>query len=289
MRVSIHGIGMLLVLLASPTVEAVELRYEWKKNDIHRYHYEEISHFRRATGGPPLDQLVTIRSTFSERVRSVRVDGAAEIELTLEQLEVYLGKRAVASLDAIPSSERTLHVSVDRRGHLTMRRMITVCLHDGSVYLGARSLDPAALRLGTLQVSGPAAGGSPTVVTVKMGEKDGWLDAVPYRLLQMLALPVGDQAVGRAVEVRDPAGTLRWSLAALDEAVATLRVTSVAAKAALAARARPAGSPVVPTMRRESDLTTRFDTKTGRLLEARGTVIQRLATKTSSTIVLQHL
>jgi hypothetical protein len=211
--------------LFSPSAQAVELKYVWKKGDVLRYRYEEVTHFK----DPGIDRIVTVRSIFSERVVSVARDGRAKLQVTIEKLELGDGSQAIAPVEPLPPSARVLTGQIDRRGHLTLDRMATVVLRDGRLEVAVRDGAPNA--------------------------HERAIDVVPRRLLALLALPAADQKPPQvAPDV------------VVDGTVATLRLRNASA-----------------------DLTSRFDTVAGRLLEVRGTLMMRLATKINSVVVLTHL
>src|SRR5262249_18383453 len=72
MRALLHSILFAISLSLSSTAVAVELNYTWKKGDICRYSYEETSHFTTGKAGGPAYGIVTVRSTFAEKVLAVR-------------------------------------------------------------------------------------------------------------------------------------------------------------------------------------------------------------------------
>jgi hypothetical protein len=229
---------------------AAPLSYAWKKGEARRYRYEETTHFHR--GG----ETVTVRSTFSQTVRAAHRDGTAEVEIKLEALEVLLGGGRIDLGDRVPA---TLGATTDRRGRLVMQQTLAVSLHDGRVSVGPRAGD-----------------GDPTI------------DLIPCRLFDLLVLPARAPAAGRSQEVRGPAGAVRWSLARTEKSVSTIRVTTAAAGDGIRARRRMALSArATPLTPREADLTMRFDRVAGQLLEARGTVIERVPSKANSRVVLE--
>jgi hypothetical protein len=252
------GAAVVSLLLISSSAPAATLGYAWRNGEVRRYRYEETTHFHR--GG----ETVTIRSTFSQRVRMARRDGTAQMEFALEQLQVVLGDEVIDVLGRLPPEAAALGATADRQGRLTLERKPTLSLRDGRI----------DVALGT-----PNAGADQSVPT---------LDALPWRLFELLVLPRRAPAAGKTRKVRGPAGALRWSLATSESSVSTMRVTTAAASDDLQARQRMGLSTRATLIRpREADLTMRFDRAKGQLLEARGTVIEWRPSKTNSRFVLE--
>jgi hypothetical protein len=256
-------VAIAALILISSSASAGTLRYTWRKGEVQRYRYEATSHFHR--GG----LTVGIRSTFSQKVRAVSRDGTAQVEVTLEKLQVLLGEKVMDVLRELPPQATTTTGTLDRAGRLTVERGPVLSLHEGRIEAHPRA--PQADSDG-------AADADPT------------LDALPCRVFDLVTLPPRAPVVGQTREVRGPAGAVRWSLGRNERSVSTMRISTAAASDDRQARRRMASSTRETLVaRREADLTVRFDRVARRLLEARGTVIEWTPNKTSSTFVLTLL
>ena len=253
MRAHLHVAAFAGALLLSSTAAALDLSYAWRKGDVQRYRYEESTHFKALPGRAPEDEIVTVRSTFAERVRAVRARGAADVEVTLEHLEIEVGSRRVETLDQVPPNARTVRATMDRRGRVTLPRTLTVHVDHGQVRVAAGE-------------------GNPT-------DDAPEIDVIPIRLLELLLLPRGEISKGHPALT---GGALRWSLARLDGSVAILRVTNLPGRPDSAASRGLAAGTI-------ADMTTWFDARAGRLLAARGTLIRRTSLKVSSRVSLERL
>ncbi len=258
-----------------------------------------------------MDDILTIRSVFTQRVLATRSDGSADIELPIEKLEVSLGKRSFDALNRLPLEGRVLPAKVDSKGHMILHRLVTVYLNEGRVYLGMRnfaaqpkgssgpaearesrhraridmfaSFDPRTGRLsGSASLTDKSA-----LAAVEVHEEDPAVDAVPRRLFDMLEFPESARPRDGVLEVRRPVRTARWRLASLEGSLATLRVTSTASGGDAKAAPVLAGVPATPL--RLADLTVRFDTVAGALIEVRGTIATKTSMKINSRLLLTRL
>lgn len=196
MRERMRLVAATILTLASAPATAVELSSAWKLNEVRRYHYEETGH----AGGA----LVTLRSTFVERVRALRPNGAADLDVVVEALEVCSGKPQRCERPALPSDVRSMQAVIDRKGRIAATQVPTVSIRDGH---------------GLVALGGGHEGAA------QASPHDAELEVVPLRLFALLALPDGNVAPGAGVDRRLPLGIVRWTLAALDHEVARVRVT----------------------------------------------------------------
>jgi len=247
MRRRIDTAVIVIVLLASVQAAATELKYVWRKDAVERYRYEETVHWK---GGA----ILTVRAQLAERVRALRADGRATVEVMLEALDASFGTQSYDLRDQVPAQEQRVVVVADAKGHFAAPESWRVGVRDGR---------PAVER-------GDA--GSQTI------------DVLPRRLLGLLALPAGTVERGRAAPVRNGTQTMHWRLAAADGMASTLYVTDSASPPATA------GHAATQSPRREAaDLVVRFDAAQGRLLEVRGTLIWTQSTRVLSRVLLQRV
>lgn len=270
MRFGPRSLAAALVLFSAGSASAVELNYQWKKGDVHRFQYEDDSTIEMAMpggmGGMPGMQMpgmnmgsggmkmrMKVQSTFSQKVLSVKPDGTAEMELTLEKMDLIQGDKRVSTIDKIPAAAKNVKAEVDRKGHAKFFRMVTVYMQEGRTVVGVRNVVSAGrngaraqMTAGDTQVTVVAAvdpkSGSislamdekkappPALKAVKVKQEDPGVDVLPKQIFDMMVLPEGDMAPGSSMEVTTPMGTMATTLAEMENTVAQLH-TTVAQKA----------------------------------------------------------
>lgn len=243
-----------VVMLASFEAAATELKYVWRKDAIERYRYEETVHWK---GGA----ILAVHAQFAERVRAMRADGRATLELILEGLDASVGSQSFDLRHQVPAEEQRIIIVADARGHFTVPETWSVGVRDGRPTVERRAAGAGA-KAGAMQT----------------------IDVVPLRLLRLLVLPDGALERGRAVRVRDGKQTLKWQLATVDGNASTLYVTDSASAPATGDHAA-----TQPPKREAADLMVRFDAAQGRLQEIRGTLIWTQSTRVISRVLLQRL
>jgi len=197
MRSPMRWVAATILILASASAMAVELSSPWKRDEVRRYRYEETGH----AGGA----LVTLRSTFVERVRALRPNGGADLEVMVEALELCSGTPQRCERPALTTGVRSMQAAIDRKGRVAATRVPIVSIRNGH----------GRVALGDAH-DGAAPG----------AKQDADLEVVPLRLFALLAFPDGNVAPGARVDRPLPLGVLRWTLAALDHEVARVQVTS---------------------------------------------------------------
>lgn len=177
---------------------AVELSSTWKLDEVRRYRYEETGH----AGGA----LVTLRSTFVERVRALRPNGAADLEVMVESLEVCSGTPQRCDRPALTPGVRSMQAAIDRKGRVAVTRVPIVSIRDGH---------------GRVALGDAHDGAAPAP------KQDAELEVVPLRVLRW-TLAALDHEVARLHVTSDAQPGLsvdvvaRFSAGALVEARGTL-------------------------------------------------------------------
>jgi hypothetical protein len=270
MRCGPRSLAAVLALLASGSASAVELNYTWKKGDVHRFQYEDDSTIEMKMpgmgadmggmqmqmpgmnmGAAGMNMRMKVQSTFSQKVLAVRPDGTAEVELTLEKMTLISGDKRVTALDKLPAAARKVKAEVDRKGHATFYRMVTVYLQEGRTVVGVHnarvgpggasaSMTAGDRRVDVVAAVDPKTGSvslameekkvPPALKAVQVKEEDPSVDVLPKQIFDMMVLPEGDLAPGGSYEVTTPMGAMKTTLAAMEDSVAQLR-TVVAQKA----------------------------------------------------------
>jgi hypothetical protein len=269
MRFGPRSLAAALVLFTAGSASAVELNYQWKKGDVHRFQYEDDSTIEMQMpggmggmnmqmpgmnmGSGGMKMRMKVQSTFSQKVLAVRPDGTAEMELTLEKMDLIQGDKRVSTLDKIPPAAKKVKAEVDRKGHAKFFRMVTVYMQEGRTVVGVRNVVSAGpggarasmtagdTRVDVVAAVDPKTGTislamdekkapPPALKAVKVKEEDPGVDVLPKQIFEMMVLPEGDMAPGSRVEVTTPMGAMAMTLAEMDSTVAQLH-TTVAQKA----------------------------------------------------------
>jgi hypothetical protein len=204
-------------------------------------------------GAGGMKMRMKVQSTFSQKVLAVRPDGTAEMELTLEKMDLIQGDKRISTLDKIPAAAKNVKAEVDRKGHAKFFRMVTVYMQEGRTVVGVHNVVSAgrngaraSMTAGDKQVTVVAAvdpksgtvslamdekkAPPPALKAVKVKEEDPGVDVLPKQIFEMMVLPEGDMAPGSSVEVTTPMGAMATTLAEMDNTVAQLH-TTVAQKA----------------------------------------------------------
>ncbi|WP_375766634.1 hypothetical protein NR798_33795 [Archangium gephyra] len=277
MRFGARSLAAALVLFASGSASAVELNYQWKKGDVHRFQYEDDTSMEmKMPGGmggmggmgmqmPGMDMgkggmnvRMKVQSTFSQKVLSVRPDGTAEVELTLEKMDLISGDKRTTTLDKIPAAAKTVKAEVDRKGNAKFYKMVTIYVQEGRTVVGVHNLKAgprgasASMTAGDTRVDVVAAvdpksgtvslrmdekkAPPPALKAVKIKEEDPAVDVLPKQIFEMMVLPEGDMAPGGRYEVTTPMGAMATTLAEIENNVAQMH-TTVAQKTEVPAEA----------------------------------------------------
>ncbi|HYO71281.1 MAG TPA: hypothetical protein VEU33_34900, partial [Archangium sp.] len=218
-----RSLAAALVLFASGSASAVELNYQWKKGDVHRFQYEDDSTMEMkmpgGMGGMPgmgmqmpgmqmgqggMNVRMKVQSVFSQKVLSVRKDGTAEVELTLEKMDLIGADKRVTTIDTIPPAAKKVKAEVDRKGHAKFFKMVTVYIQEGRTVVGVHNLKAgprgasASMTAGDTRVDVVAAVDAksgtvslamtekkappPALKAVKIKEEDPSVDVLPKQI-----------------------------------------------------------------------------------------------------------
>jgi hypothetical protein len=325
MRCGPRSLAAALALLVSGSASAVELNYQWKKGDVHRFQYEDDSTMEMKMPGMPsnmpgmqmnmpgmnmgaggMNVRMKVQSTFSQKVLAVRPDGTAEVELTLEKMDLIGGDKRMSTLDKIPAAAKKVTAEVDRKGHAKFFKRVTVYVQEGRTVVGVQDLKvgpqgataSSSATVGDRQVKVVAAvdpkTGSftvamdekklpPALKAVQVKEEDPGIDVLPKEIFEMMVLPEGDMAPGGRYEVATPMGAMAMTLATVEDNLAQLHTTVAQDTSAAQAQAMantqdgdsdstggmPAGADM--GMKADMDVTSGFDVAAGRLMRIEGT------------------
>lgn len=237
-----HRLAIAALLIGAATSNAVELNYQWKKGDVHRFQYEDASVFDISMMGMAQKSLLTVRSTFSERILAVRPDGTAEAELSVEKLDIMQAGKSVGTVEQLPASARVVRAELDRKGHVKFLRMVTVYLRENQLFVGV-SATPTGVQGTATDANGDridlVAGWDPKTGRLSAGASvtrkepakaelkrdDPHVDLFPRRLFELMVLPDGQLEPGGTATLSTPLGDVVLALAPLEKDLARLRVT----------------------------------------------------------------
>ncbi|MBW2700712.1 MAG: hypothetical protein JRF33_07805, partial [Deltaproteobacteria bacterium] len=233
---------------------AIEMNYKWKKGDVHRFRYQDDSRVTMKMGGMAgmaagMDVSMKVKSTFAMKVLKTLPGGKAEVELTIESMDLYQGTRKLPALKKIPVAARKVKATVDRKGRATFHRMVTVYFHDDQVYLGVRKAEGGPGHVSASVSAGGPEGGvevdlvahidpktgrivasakiterPPALRKVKIKQEDPGVDILPKEIFEMMVLPDGDISAGGKVSMDVPGASVKIgvSLDSLIKGVAKL-------------------------------------------------------------------
>ncbi len=249
MRRGLRSLVAAVVLMGAGSASAVELNYKWKKGDVHRFRYEDdttvqmkmagmeaMAGMMPGMGAGGMDMKLKVQSQFSQRVLSVRPDGTADVEFTLEQMDFFQGGNKVAAITQVPPAARKVTAEVDRKGRARFYKMVTVYMQEQVLVVGVRGVAQAGPNGARAAVSdgertievvaavNPKTGAitasmtetktkkkappPPALRAVKVKEEDPGVDVLPKQIFEMMVLPEGDLAVGSRTDVVTPFGDI---------------------------------------------------------------------------------
>ena len=245
------------LLTLAATAQAVELKYIWKKADVHRFAFHETTTIELSMGGMPdvggmatgmgidmgmgmpmpggagggMKMAVDVNSVFSETVLKELPGGKAEIELTVEKLEITQGGRTMDVTAKLAKKDRVMKAEIDDKGHVKFYRMVTIYMTEDATTVGIRkakvgplgasatasdgneevtvfaSIDPKTGVVSGGVTKKKVAPAAPQTTAVQQKQEAPGIDALPKNLLEMLVLPDGDVAYGPEQKLVLPMGT----------------------------------------------------------------------------------
>jgi hypothetical protein len=270
MRRGLRSLVAAVVLMGAGSASAVELNYKWKKGDVHRFRYEDdttvqmkmagmeaMGGMMPGMGAGGMDMKLKVQSQFSQRVLSVRPDGTADVEFTLEQMDLFQGGNKVASMTQVPPAARKVTAEVDRKGRARFYRMVTVYMQEQVLVVGVRGVAQAGPNGARASVSdgertlevvaavNPKTGAitasmtetktakkappPPALRAVRVKEEDPGVDVLPKQIFEMMVLPEGDMAPGSRADVTTPFGDIAVTFREQTDKVARIQ-TQMAGK-----------------------------------------------------------
>ncbi len=265
-----------LLLCGSPAF-AVELLYTWNQGDVHRFQYEDQTRMEVAmpgmggmgiqmpgmsAGGGGVSVDMAVRTTFAMKIRSVDAAGNADAELLVEKLTVLAGGQVLGTLDQLPEEARRARATIDRKGRVVFKRLLTVYFADDQVYVAVRADEKGLSATGGVrteegEITLDAVAGidrktgkvtasasikdKPTALTrTRVKEDTPKVDTLPAALFDLLVLPDGDLLPGSTVTMKTPMTSMAVAMGKLDAGIADLTFKSRTDTAEVPGKAAPA-------------------------------------------------
>lgn len=268
------ALSVAAALLSAPAF-AVELSYRWKAGDVHRFTYEDDTAFEMDMSGMPgmgamsgmmpgmsapgmtmsgggMTVRAKVLTTFSEKVLAVRPDGSADIQLTVEKMEISAGGAKTAVLSQLPPAARVIKAEVDRKGHARFYDMVTVYVQDEQMYVGVHKVSASAKGGSMTATASASAGGQTVTLVAAVNPKTGTVTAsasvkantppppalrkveirqdaqqvevLPRQIFEMMVLPDGDLPEGGRATMKTPMGEVASTVESLKLPVAKVRL-----------------------------------------------------------------
>lgn len=249
MRRGLRSVLAAVVMLGAGSASAVELNYTWKKGDVHRFRYEDdttvemkmagmeaMGGMMPGMGAGGMAMKLRVQSQFSQKVLAVRPDGTADIEFTLEQMDIFQAGNKVAAITQVPPAARKVTAEVDRKGRARFYRMVTVYMQEERLVVGVHGVAQAgpngarvAMNDGERNIEvvasvNPKTGAitasmtetkakkkappPPALRAVHVKEEDPGVDVLPKQIFEMMVLPEGDVQPGSRADISTPLGDI---------------------------------------------------------------------------------
>lgn len=208
---------LLVILIITKTLSATELIYNWKANTSYSFSANQKDDVTTGTMGMSVQEKFTTTVEFVLFIQSVDATGLAKGKLYLVNYAVKDSKGvALASLAALPKNAVQSDVMVDKKGHFTFPKKVSlVTTAKGNYLIYAKNEETGASagiqteneKVDVYAEFDPKTGklkagytvqtiSSTKKVTVKETEESDRLDVFPYDFLEMMVLPEGKIAQG---------------------------------------------------------------------------------------------
>lgn len=222
-------IFLTIALISTSTAFCTELIYQWKPYETYLFEAKTVDNIDfEMTGmmGGAMKMEFHTQTKFSLFIESVDDNGTATGLLFLQEFTVVdMAGNIMASLNDIPKSAIVSDVTVDRKGKFTFMKEIYMVMTETSNVLVSASASASSGSNG-VSASGTAKVGdqelnvyaefdpktgsmksgyslktvaTTKVVKVKTNADDPIIDILPYKFLELLALPDGQVNVGDEV------------------------------------------------------------------------------------------
>lgn len=206
-----------LFLISIQLLHATELIYKWKANTSYNFSSIQKDDVTNTAMGMNIQEKFTTTIDFVLFIQSVDVNGTAKGKLFLVNYSVIDSKGTVlASLANLPKNAAQSDITVDKKGHFTFPKKVSLVTTPTGNYLVYAKADQNGASAG-IQTSDekvdvyaefdPKTGkikagytvqtlNTTKKATVKENEESDHLDVFPYDFLEMMVLPDGNVAQG---------------------------------------------------------------------------------------------
>ncbi len=203
----------LLLVSVFSQVKAVELNYKWKANSTYRFTATQKDDISISAMGMNSTEKFTTTVEFVLFIQSVDTAGTAKGRLYLTTYSVKDGKgMALASLTGLPKDAVQSAITVDKKGHFTFEKEVTLVTTPTANYLVYAKADQnsasAGFETGTEKVdvyaafdpkTGKLKAGYTTTTmnktkptTINKTENSDELNVFPYDFLELMIMPDGN-------------------------------------------------------------------------------------------------
>jgi hypothetical protein len=207
----------LSVFLLANTLSATELIYNWKANTSYTFSANQKDDVTTSAMGMNVQEKFTTTIDFVLFIQSVDATGLAKGKLYLVNYSVKDSKGvAMASLATLPKNAVQSDVTVDKKGHFTFPKKVSLVTTATGNYLvyakndengASAGIQTADEKVDVYAEFDPKTGklkagytvqtiSTTKKVTVKETEESDHLDVFPYDFLEMMVLPEGKIAQG---------------------------------------------------------------------------------------------
>jgi hypothetical protein len=215
---------LLFLLLVSSTASfALELNYSWKPFTSYQFSAVQKDDISMSMMGMNMTDKFTTTVDFVVYIQSVDAEGTAKGHLFLINYSVKDSKgMPIASLKSLPKNSVQSAITVDKKGHFTFEKEVTlVTTATGNFLVYGKPSEngmSAGMESGTEKVdvyasfdpkTGKLKSGYTTTTmtktkpaTITTNDKSDELDVFPYDFLEMMIMPEGEVNQGDKYDVK---------------------------------------------------------------------------------------
>ncbi|MES2554563.1 MAG: hypothetical protein V4604_00350 [Bacteroidota bacterium] len=237
---------LVLATFLSATTFAVELNYKWKANTSYRFTAIEKDDITISAMGMNTVEKFTTTVEFVVFIQSVDSMGMAKGRLYLTNYSVKDSKGvALATLAALPKDAVQSAITVDKKGHFTFDKRVTLITTATGNFLvyakadensAASGFDNGSEKVDVYAEFDPKTGklkagysvktmNKTKPVTITENENSDELDVFPYDFLEMMIMPDGAVNQGDHYEVKAGVYNCAVNATSVVNGVATLTET----------------------------------------------------------------
>jgi hypothetical protein len=244
-----------VVLISTSSAFCTELFYDWKPNGFYTFEASAVDNINVEMAGMMSESMnmeYHTRTKFTLLISTVDANGTATGSLYLHEFSIvdHEGYR-MASMNDIPKSAIVSDVTVDRKGNFIFKKEIYMVMTETSNVLVSASATASASPNGVSASGTARAGGQElnvyaefdpksgamkagysvkTVATTKkvkveISADDPTIDILPYKFLELLALPDGHLNAGDEVAMAVATQKINFKVLSMVNGEAKLQTT----------------------------------------------------------------